>query len=291
MEKTYTKNGTKKDIELIKKYLKDYQIPISSPPIDSVFKTKNYRITIYKNDKIMIQGKNYHNILKMIDPIKVKRLFPTNEEPTDNPLLIGSDEVGTGDTFGGIVVAAVYPLGYELLKDMSITDSKVYSNEQIINLFNKIKNHIAYEVYELLPSEYNDLYEVYDNLNIIKTIGHNKSHKGLISKIYNLNKKYSNIIIDEFTPIHKYKWYLKKVGISPIEKEITVEKAESKYLSVALASIVARYYFINQIKSLSEKFNMKIPFGSTTHVIQEALEKAKKIDLRQMCKMHFKSVK
>lgn len=290
MEKTYSKNGTKKDIELIKKYLKEYQISISSPPIDSVFKTKNYRITIYKNNKILIQGKNFHNILKMIDP-NTEKTYYNAELPIDCPTLMGSDEVGTGDTFGGIVVASAYALNYDLLKKMNITDSKTYSNEQIIKLFEQVKEHIIYHVYELKPNEYNDLYEIYENLNIIKTIGHYKSHKGLMTKIHEKGLSCTKIIIDQFAPLYKYNSYLKKANASPTEKEITVEKAESKYLSVALASIVARYYFINQIKSLSEEFNIKIPFGSTTNIIQNTLKKIKKIDLKQMCKMHFKSVK
>ncbi|EGZ31598.1 ribonuclease HIII [Malacoplasma iowae] len=293
MSQIYVKIGTKKDIELIKKYLNSFMLQTKSPSIDSIFKTKNYTITIYKNNKIMIQGSKYHNILKMIDPIHEEKHYNISKlsNPSDNPLLIGSDEVGTGDTFGGIVVASVYPLNYEKLKELNITDSKVYSNQEIINLYNKIKDDIIYEVYELYPNEYNDLYEIFNNLNIIKSLGHNNSHNQIIKKLKEQRKDYSKIIIDQFTPFEKYKHYLKTANLFYIGCEVMVVKAESKYLSVALASIVARYYFIKQINYLSSKYNIHIPFGSVTSVISSALKEAKKIDLRQLCKMHFKSVK
>ncbi|MGB4985311.1 MAG: ribonuclease HIII, partial [Erysipelotrichaceae bacterium] len=39
-------------------------------------------------------------------------------------------------------------------------------------------------------------------------------------------------------------------------------KAESKYLSVAVAAIIARYYFLNAIDKINEHYDIQLPLGA-----------------------------
>lgn len=289
---TYTKKYTPKDIYLLNKYLGKFKKEINNDTIICIFKTKNYSITIYKNKTLLIQGKDYSNILKMIDPnvkcednkIGFKETLSTN--------LIGSDEVGTGDTFGGIVVCACYinQNNYELLKHLGIDDSKKIEDSKIVDLYNKIKDKITYSVVNLNPIEYNNLYKKYNNLNILKTYGHNLAINNILKKTKLTD---FNCIIDQFTSIENYKKYLKNIDAKPNQKEIMVIKAESKYLVVAAASIIARYYFLKQMQDLTEKAKFEIPLGSQTKIITKAIKnmKTNNLDFSYFAKLHFKTIK
>ena len=72
--------------------------------------------------------------------------------------------------------------------------------------------------------------------------------------------------------------------------DIAVTKAESKYLEVAAASIVARDVGLKQLRALTKKFGIEVPKGST-HV-KDQLEFLKKSgkDPKKFVKIHFKNV-
>jgi len=72
--------------------------------------------------------------------------------------------------------------------------------------------------------------------------------------------------------------------------DVRLVKAESKSLSVAAASIVARKIALEQLDSLSGEAGFKIPKGST-HV-KEAVQLIihKELPLDKFVKLHFKNV-
>lgn len=289
MNGSYKKKYTKKDLFLLNKYLQKFKTNSTNESIEYLFKTNNYVITIYKNGTLFIQGTKFENILKMID-----NNFSNEKE--NNVLLsknlIGSDEVGTGDVFGGITVVAAHieDKNLDYINSLNLTDSKLFNNNEIKNIYGKIKNFINYELIYIEPKEYNQLYEKYNNLNIIKTYSHNLAIKKIIQKN---NLSDVSCIIDQFTPLDLYKKYLKNINEIPIGNEITIIKAESKYIQVAVASIIARYYFILMIEELSKKIGFKIPFGSVNSVVLPILKKIKNknINLNDYVKLHFKTIK
>ena len=69
------------------------------------------------------------------------------------------------------------------------------------------------------------------------------------------------------------------------------EKADSKYVEVAAASILVRAVGLQQMKNLSALAGFSLPLGST-HV-KEALKKLKEqgFEFRKFVKMDFKNVK
>lgn len=288
MNNSYKKKYTKKDLFLLNKYLEKFKIFSTNNSIDYIFKTNNYTITIYKNGTLFIQGTKYENILKMIDN---KTSIKENNEVIISKNIIGSDEVGTGDVFGGITVVAAHIKDENLnyIHSLNLNDSKIFSNDNIKRIFHNIKDIVEYELVYIKPSEYNSLYKKYNNLNVIKTYCHNLAIKKLIAKNNLIDV---SCIIDQFAPLNSYKKYLKDINETPIGSEITIIKAESKYIQVAVASIIARYYFILMIEDLSKEIGIKIPFGSVNKTVIPILRKLKNenINLSNYAKLHFKTI-
>ena len=79
-------------------------------------------------------------------------------------------------------------------------------------------------------------------------------------------------------------------GIGNVGK-IAVEKAESKYIEVAAASILARAAGLEQLNYLSKKAGFTVPKGST-HV-KDALQKMvdQKLKMNEFVKLHFGNVR
>ena len=181
--------------------------------------------------------------------------------------IIGSDEVLKGDTFGGIVVAAVKanPEQHTALKDLGVRDSKTLSDRQIQLIAPKIEKNFPCIIKNIYPEEYNGL-------------------KGTVTDI--LNK------------LHKECYNYLKPGTHVVDKfpgctvgDIIEIQAESKYPEVAAASIIARAHALNQLHDLSKKAGFLIPKGSA-HV-QKALEQLKKSNLpaTDFVKLKFSNVK
>lgn len=222
---------------------------------------KQCLITCFYNGTCLFQGKESAKEL-----LYIKKLFPNFQSPSlntenfdvQNPNIIGSDEVGTGDFFGPIVVCCVFtnPSDRIFLKQIGVKDSKQLSTKDIYHIANLTINKISYCYKILSPKEYNCLIQN-NNLNKIKALLHNEIILKLLKKI----KTSSIVVLDQFATPSKYFDYLKDIKI--VHKDITFQtKAEQKYLSVALASIIARYLFLEEMKKLSQKMNLVLKLGA-----------------------------
>jgi len=181
---------------------------------------------------------------------------------------IGSDETLKGDTFGGLVVAAVRvdDKTRESLELLGVQDSKKIKDEKIAGFSEEIKRIVGKENYAIKnvkPKEYNK-HDSQDLLNALHTQVALELGEG-------------THIVDQYPGC--------KVG------DIKEFKAESKYPSVAAASIIARDAALKQLGTLSNELGIDIPKGST-HV-KEALEylKRSKRNPEEFVKMHFRNVK
>ena len=145
-----------------------------------------------------------------------------------NTTSIGSDEVGTGDYFGPIVVTAAFVKKEDIdfLKSLGCNDSKKITDEKILKIAPEITKRIKYKSIILSNEEYNQKYSKENNMNKIKAIMHNKALSLLLDEI---NEKLDYIIVDEFAKENRYYSYLNE--IPNVVKNITfVTKAESKNL-------------------------------------------------------------
>ena len=127
------------------------------------------------------------------------------------------------------------------------------------------------------------------NLNKIKAILHNKVISTFLTKYPEI--KYDNIIVDGFCEEKKYFEYLNNRD-DVIKETKLIQKAENKYISVAVSSIIARYYFLKHLDDLSKKYGYVLLKGASKKVDQliNQIIKEKGIDyLFNFAKINFKN--
>ena len=249
-------------------------------------------ITMYNSGKVMFQGTSAD-----IDANMWTELTETNKDKNENNeqydkymtcSSIGSDEVGTGDYFGPIVVTASYVNKKDIpyLKELKVADSKKLTDDQIRKIAPKIIKKIKYKSLILKNTEYNERHSKDTNMNKIKAIMHNNALSSLKNEI---NDEIDYIIIDEFTKEKRYYEYIKE--LPNILKGITfMTKAEDKNLAVACSSIISRYIFLEEFDKICDKYHLPLPKGAGTKVDeigQELVEKYGKEVLTNVAKLNF----
>ena len=283
-----------------------YKDMVTGKPPYSIFQVKDYDCvtTLYESGKVMFQGigadieanmwkdlENHLNNRNIDNEIKEK-----NNKENDKTYYyydaIGSDEVGTGDFFGPIIVTAtlVKKETRKFLEELKIMDSKKMTDDKIRRCAPLLMKKIPYATFNLTNIKYNELVKKGFNMNKIKAVLHNKV-------LYELSKKeennYHKIIVDQFTTPRSYFTYLKQENINEKVTRITfLTKGESKHLSVAAASVISRYLFLEEIDNLSKKYNITIPKGAGTEAdktAKEILNKYGRSELNKIIKANFKN--
>ena len=221
---------------------------------------------------------------------KMKKEKVVDKTDYHNIISIGSDEVGTGDFFGPMVVTASYvnKENIPFLEELGVKDSKKMSDETILKVVPKLINVIPHKTVILSNPEYNKLHSSGVNMNGIKALMHNEA-------LYELKQEYTDydyIIVDQFVNERKYYEYLKKEH--NVVKDITfMTKAEDKNLAVACGSLISRYTFLMELDKLGEKYDMFLPKGASNLVDEFGVEFVKKFgldELDKVAKMNFKNV-
>lgn len=203
---------------------------------------------------------------------------------------VGSDEVGTGDYFGPIVVTASYVKkdDIEYLEKLGIKDSKKLNDEKILQIAPSVAKRIKYRTLILSNKEYNERHDKDNNMNKIKAIMHNKVLYQLIKEE---KPKYDYIIVDEFAKENRYYSYIPEN--TNIQRGITfMTKAEDKNLAVACASVISRYIFLKEFDKLSDSLHIPLPKGAGMNVDkigEEVVEKYGKDKLNEIAKTNFKN--
>ena len=276
--------------------------------IEQIYKYYSLTITFYKNLTCLIQGQNAYEVVKkfFLNKITINSSFEAKEKNnliyTSYKNIIGSDEVGVGDYFGGLVVCAVFlPSNLEeYVIQLGVKDSKKISDEKIIIIAKELIKYLVYEVKIFTPKEYNFAYEKYQNTHVLKTILHYQAISEVIIKLQSSNTRIDKVVIDEYATKQNFISYLKKANFKNLEyiKMLSFcQHAESKYLAVACASIIARYYFLKQINSLSKQINCLIPLGAWNSKIETIAKQIIKNEdnpiskLMEYVKLHFSNTK
>ena len=260
-------------------------------------------ITLYESGKIMFQGvsadidaniwidleKKLNNRVINIDGSETKA------KPIDDTIMnfntIGSDEVGTGDFFGPIVVTATYveTKDFEFLKELGVRDSKKLTDEKMKEIAPIIMQKIPYVTTILDNKTYNEKHSANLNMNKLKAILHNKALYELKNKNYN----YAKIVVDDFCGKEKYYEYIKDIP-QKVEHITFLTKAEDKVLSVACASIISRYIFLKKMDELSDSVHIPLPKGAGENVDKVAKDIKDEYGiekLNEIAKMNFSNVK
>ena len=306
MTKTYTVKVSPNTMKKMEEYFEDKK-RIKTPPY-AVFQADEADtvVTLYQSGKAVFQGISadidaniWIQFEKKLNPDKTvdyKSSENKKKEKTQiinskyyNCTSIGSDEVGTGDFFGPIVVCASYVTKENItfLENLGVKDSKKLTDGQILKIVPEIIKKIPYSCSILSNKDYNEKNKSL-NMNAIKAYLHNKV-------LYDLNKKYSNhdyIIVDQFTTPRSYYNYLKEAPV--VQKGITfITKAEDQNLAVATASLISRFVFIKEMDKISKKMNTTLPKGASEKVNEIAVklinQYGKEI-LNEIAKCNFKNI-
>ena len=260
-------------------------------------------VTLYESGKAVFQGKDadlasdFWIATEQINSGTATTTDSRNKEKEKKPVKIlplrinsiGSDEVGTGDYFGPIVVTASYveKANIDFLLDLKVKDSKKLTDEQIIKIVPQIIKKIPYQTFILKNEEYNNHKENNINMNQMKAILHNKVLYELKQKKY----PYDYIVVDQFEPPKSYYNHIAK---SPrrVQDIFFLTKAEDQCLSVACSSLISRYIFLKEMDKLSKELGIILPKGSNP-TVDEVGKKIVSIygkeKLKSIAKLNFKN--
>lgn len=264
-------------------------------------------VTLYESGKAVFQGISadidanmWKEMERHLNPTKKIEMTNSTEKKKEkkevyidpkiyNSTSIGSDEVGTGDYFGPIVVTSAYVKKENIpfLEELGVKDSKKLTDEKILEIVPKLIKVIPYSSVVLSNKEYNEKYSEDINMNKLKAILHNKVLGNMVKNGY----EYDYIIVDEFAQKYVYFNYLK--SSNDVVRNITfLTKGEDKCLSVACASLISRYIFIKEFAKISENVGMLLPKGASTLVDEKGVEIVKKYGfdkLKEIAKLNFKN--
>ncbi len=202
---------------------------------------------------------------------------------------VGSDEVGTGDYFGPIVVSSSYVKKDDVnyLKELGVMDSKKITDEKILEIAPKIIKKVKYKSLVLTNKDYNKFNKDY-NMNKIKAIMHNKVLYQMINEEHPI---IDAIIVDQFAEKYVYYNYLKDTNL--VQRNITfMTKAEDKNMAVACSSIISRYIFIQEFNKIGKNVGFNLPKGAGNKVDEIGkliVQKYGKEILENIAKLNFKN--
>ncbi len=280
---------------------------LEKKPPYSVFQVKEFDcvITLYESGKVMFQGigadieasywteqeriRNKRNVLEEINKEKDKK--EKKDDLTSaffkGKSTIGSDEVGTGDYFGPIVVTASFvdKTKASLLYELGVRDSKKITDDKILAIAPTLIKEFPHVTFILTPSDYNK--NGITNMNTVKAILHNK----VLVALTNQKHPYDLIVVDQFVYPAKYYEHINRAPVKV--KNITfTTHAEDKCLSVAVSSIISRYIFLKEMDKLSTDLGMTIPKGAGIEVDKTAVNIVKKYGMNKLesiAKLNFKN--
>ena len=271
----------------IQAFLEHYQTslaPSKNPYIRYFLKLPQATVSIYTSGKVLLQGEGAEKYASFFGYQVVE------ENRGQNFPLIGTDEVGNGSYFGGLAVVAsfVTPDQHAFLRKLGVGDSKTLTDQKIRQIAPILKEKILHQALLLSPSKYNEVIGDRYNAVSVKVALHNQAIYLLLQKGIQPEK----IVIDAFTSAKNYDKYLAQEAnrfSNPISLE---EKAEGKYLAVAVSSIIARDLFLENLENLGRELGYQLPSGAGTasdKVASQILQAYGMQGLNFCAKLHFKN--
>ena len=271
----------------IQAFLEHYQTslaPSKNPYIRYFLRLPQATVSIYTSGKVLLQGEGAEKYARFFG-------YQVLEQTSGQNLpLIGTDEVGNGSYFGGLAVVAsfVTPDQHDFLRKLGVGDSKTLTDQKIRQIAPILKEKIQHQALLLSPSKYNEVIGDRYNAISVKVALHNQAIYLLLQKGVQPEK----IVIDAFTSAKNYDKYLAQEAnrfSNPISLE---EKAEGKYLAVAVSSIIARDLFLENLENLGRELGYQLPSGAGTasdKVASQILQAYGMQGLNFCAKLHFKN--
>ncbi|MCR5097280.1 MAG: ribonuclease HIII [Erysipelotrichaceae bacterium] len=275
---TFSVKLSDEKIAQLKKTFNEYIKKSPNEYIDTFIQKEDLTISIYKSNKVVFQGNDAF-------------FYAQAYLETKSGRQAGSDEVGTGDAFGPVIVCAaiVEENDYDYITEKHITDSKQLDDKYIRQLGPDLMNRFKHSLLILDNATYNRVHEN-NNLNAIKAKMHNKAFLNMKAKGYDIPKA---AYIDQFCAVNDYFRYL--FDEKEIYRDLVFEtKAESKYPAVAIGSMISRYAFLEYMDKLEQKYAIRFHKGSSDLEGIKAdtelfISRFGKNRLNEVAKLHFKN--
>lgn len=271
----------------IQAFLEHYQTslaPSKNPYIRYFLRLPQATVSIYTSGKVLLQGEGAEKYARFFGYQVLEGASGQNFP------LIGTDEVGNGSYFGGLAVVAsfVTPDQHAFLRKLGVGDSKTLTDQKIRQIAPILKEKIQHQALLLSPSKYNEVIGDRYNAISVKVALHNQAIYLLLQKGIQPEK----IVIDAFTSAKNYDKYLAQEA-NRFSKPISLEeKAEGKYLAVAVSSIIARDLFLENLENLGRELGYQLPSGAGTasdKVASQILQAYGMQGLNFCAKLHFKN--
>ena len=279
-----TLTPSEKEIQAFLEHYQSSLAPSKNPYIRYFLRLPQATVSIYTSGKVLLQGEGAEKYARFFGYQVVE------ENRGQNFPLIGTDEVGNGSYFGGLAVVAsfVTPDQHDFLRKLGVGDSKTLTDQKIRQIAPILKEKIQHQALLLSPSKYNEVIGDRYNAVSVKVALHNQAIYLLLQKGIQPEK----IVIDAFTSAKNYDKYLAQEAnrfSNPISLE---EKAEGKYLAVAVSSIIARNLFLENLENLGRELGYQLPSGAGTasdKVASQILQAYGMQGLNFCAKLHFKN--
>ena len=279
-----TLTPSEKEIQAFLEHYQSSLAPSKNPYIRYFLRLPQATVSIYTSGKVLLQGEEAEKYACFFG-------YQVVEETSGQNLpLIGTDEVGNGSYFGGLAIVAsfVTPDQHDFLRKLGVGDSKTLTDQKIRQIAPILKEKIQHQALLLSPSKYNEVIGDRYNAVSVKVALHNQAIYLLLQKGVQPEK----IVIDAFTSAKNYDKYLAQEAnrfSNPISLE---EKAEGKYLAVAVSSIIARDLFLENLENLGRELGYQLPSGAGTtsdKVASQILQAYGMQGLNFCAKLHFKN--
>ena len=279
-----TLTPSEKEIQAFLEHYQSSLAPSKNPYIRYFLRLPQATVSIYTSGKVLLQGEGAEKYARFFGYQVVE------ENRGQNFPLIGTDEVGNGSYFGGLAVVAsfVTPDQHVFLRKLGVGDSKTLTDQKIRQIAPILKEKIQHQALLLSPSKYNEVIGDRYNAVSVKVALHNQAIYLLLQKGVQPEK----IVIDAFTSAKNYDKYLAQEANrfnNPISLE---EKAEGKYLAVAVSSVIARDLFLENLENLGRELGYQLPSGAGTasdKVASQILQAYGMQGLNFCAKLHFKN--
>jgi ribonuclease HIII len=268
------------DLQKLHRLYQNHLIEDTNPYLLFHARHHENHILAYNNGKVLLQGEQVSSEI-----IVIKKHLGLEDYAA-----IGSDEVGTGDVFGPVVVCAAFvdKDDYSFLEQLNVRDSKLMTDKEILVLGPKLAAKLTHSLLILPPKKYNELTNKQINLNKMKALLHNQA----IIKTQTKVDKDIPVIVDQFCQPNLYFNYL--IDETRVYRNILFyTKAESVHIAVAVASIIARYAFLVKMNDMSNEYHYEFKKGATSIVdeqIKLIIKEGKQLILPLVAKMNFKNI-
>lgn len=267
----------------------DQGFKLDHPPY-TFFQAKKQGIscTLYTSGKLVVQGKGMEEFIKYYLEPEILHVFSYGYEgeKQDKTPRIGVDESGKGDFFGPLCIAGVYAGEEEIkaLLSFNVKDSKKLKDSSIVTIAQKIRSTCSHHVVRINPKKYNELYEKFNNLNLLLGWGHATVIDALSDKT-----GCTRALIDQFAAEYVVENALKRKHKQIL---LTQKTKGEEDVVVAAASILARAAFIEGLELLEKEFQLSLPKGASQATINSGKQLVKtfgKEVLERVGKLHFKT--